>query len=64
MISYILVIMNIVKTIDQYDENYVFFCDPIKNNIMNNGNFIRILYSTSLFVLNGILTRPLLSLIV
>jgi hypothetical protein len=46
--------MNIVKTIDQYNENYVYFCDPIKNNIMNEGNFIRIIYSTPLFVLNGI----------
>jgi hypothetical protein len=46
--------MNIVKRIDQYDENNVFFCEPIKNNVMNEGNFIRILYSNSLFVLNGI----------
>ena len=47
-------IMNIVKNIDQYNEDYVYFCDPIKNNIMNDGNFIRILYSTPLFILNGI----------
>ena len=47
-------IMNIVKNIDQYTEDYVYFCDPIKNNIMNEGNFIRILYSTPLFILNGI----------
>lgn len=46
--------MNIVKTLDQYNENCVYFCDPIKNNIMNDGTFIRIIYSTSLFVLNGI----------
>lgn len=46
--------MNIVKNINQYNDDFVYFCDPIKNNIMNNGNFIRILYSTSLFVLNGI----------
>jgi len=46
--------MNIVKNIDQYNEDHVYFLDPIKNNIMNNGNFIRIIYSTSLFVLNGI----------
>lgn len=46
--------MNIVKTLDQYDENYIYFCDPIKNNVMNDGNFIRILYSTPSFVLNGI----------
>lgn len=46
--------MNIVKTIDQYIEDSVYFCDPIKNNIMNDGNFIRILYSTPIFILNGV----------
>ena len=46
--------MNIVKNIDQYNEDCVYFYEPIKNNIMNNGNFIKIIYSTSLFVLNGI----------
>ena len=46
--------MNIVKRIEQYQDESVYFCDPIKNNVMNEGNFIRILYSNSLFVLNGI----------
>lgn len=46
--------MNIVKHIDQYNEDNVYFLEPIKNNIMNNGNFIRIIYSTSVFILNGI----------
>jgi hypothetical protein len=46
--------MIITKTIQQYNEDYVYFCDPIKNNIMNEGHFIRIIYSTPLFVLNGI----------
>jgi hypothetical protein len=46
--------MNIVKKLDQYNEGCVFFCEPIKNNIMNDGNFIRIIYSNELFVLNGI----------
>jgi hypothetical protein len=46
--------MNIVKRIDQYDEKNLFFYEPIKNNIMNEGNFIRILYSSSDFTLNGI----------
>ena len=47
-------IMNIVKNIDQYDENFLYFCDPIKNTIMNEGKFIRILYSSPTFILNGI----------
>jgi hypothetical protein len=46
--------MNIVKTIEQYNDDFVYFCEPIKNNIMNNGSFIRILYSTPTFILNGI----------
>jgi hypothetical protein len=46
--------MNLVKSIEQYDENNIYFCEPIKNNVMNDGLFIRILYSTPLFVLNGI----------
>lgn len=46
--------MNIVKKIEQYDENNIFFCDPIKNNVMTEGNFIRILYSTNCVTFNGI----------
>lgn len=46
--------MNIVTTLEQYDNNSVYFSEPIKNNIMNDGYFLRILYSTSLFILNGI----------
>ena len=46
--------MNIVKTIEQYDDNNIYFCEAIKNNIMNDGSFIRILYSTHQFVMNGI----------
>jgi hypothetical protein len=48
------IIMNIVKNMNQYHENNIFFCEPIKNNIMNEGNFIRILYSTHNILLNGI----------
>ena len=46
--------MNIVKTIDQFDENNIYFCDPIRNNVMTDGTFIRIIYSTHNVVLNGI----------
>ena len=44
----------VVKNIEQYNEDYVYFLEPIKNNIMNNGKFIRIIYSTPFFSLNGI----------
>lgn len=46
--------MNIVIRFDQYNAENIFFCDPITNNIMNDGNFIRILYSTDNMILNGI----------
>ena len=46
--------MNIVKKIDQFNKDFVYFCDPIKNNIMTDGVFIRILYSNDIFVMNGI----------
>jgi ribosomal protein S17E len=46
--------MNLVKTLDQYHENNIYFCAPIKNNVMNEGNFIRIIYSTPNFSLNSI----------
>ncbi len=46
--------MNLVKRIEQYNDECIFFCEPIKNNVMNDGNFIRILYSTKNIILNGI----------
>ena len=46
--------MNIVKRLEQYDENNLYFCEPIKNNVICDGNFIRLLYSTNHMVLNGI----------
>lgn len=46
--------MNFVKKIEQYDANNIFFCEPIKNNVMTEGNFIRILYSPHNITFNGI----------
>lgn len=46
--------MKLVKRIEQYNNNFLFFCEPIKNNIMNEGNFIRIIYSSDIMILNGI----------
>ena len=46
--------MNLVKNINQYNEDNIYLCEPIKNNVMNEGKFIRILYSTYNLVLNGI----------
>jgi hypothetical protein len=46
--------MNLVTSIEQYNNKNIFFCEPIKNNIMNNGNFVRILYSTPNVLFNGV----------
>ena len=45
---------NAILTISQYNENSIFFCDPIKNNVMLNGDFIRIIYSTKHVTLNSV----------
>jgi hypothetical protein len=46
--------MNLVKLIDQYNSNNLIFCEPIKNNIMNDGTFVRILYSSDIISFNGV----------
>lgn len=46
--------MNIGITIDQYNNDYIYLCEPTKNNVMNEGTFIRILYSTPLVIINGV----------
>jgi hypothetical protein len=46
--------MNIIQTIEQYDIKNVFFLDPIKNNIINDSIFFRLVYSTPYVSLNGI----------
>lgn len=47
--------MNIIIEKDDFNKDYVFFQNSVKNIIMNEGNFIRIVYSNSLFVLNSII---------
>jgi hypothetical protein len=46
--------MNIAIKIEQYQSDNLFFCESIKNSIINEGIFIRILYSNSCVVMNGI----------
>jgi hypothetical protein len=46
--------MNLALNIEQYNDQYVYFCEPTRNNIMNEGSFIRLLYSTEHMMLNGI----------
>jgi len=57
--------MNIVLNMKQFDINNIYFCDPIKNNVVNEGIFIRLIYSTDFFVTNGInLFLPLYDVVV
>lgn len=46
--------MNVVTSIDNYDNNYVFFTDPIQNTVITDSDFVRIIYSNNDIVLNGI----------
>jgi hypothetical protein len=46
--------MILVKDVEQYDSENVYFSNSMKNNVMKNGKFIKILYFTPLFRLNGI----------
>jgi len=45
---------NAIMNISQYNIHSIFFCEPIKNNIMLNGDFIRIIYSTKYMTMNSI----------
>ena len=49
--------MNLVTDINTFDSNNVYFLDSVKNTIMNDSNFIRIIYSNHLFMLNGIFLK-------
>ena len=49
--------MNVIIALDDFDPDCVFFHSPVKNTIMPNSNFIRVLYSTDYFVLNNILVE-------
>jgi len=46
--------MNIIIDIEQFDNNKIFYQDPVKNTVMEESNFIRTLYSNNIFTLNSI----------
>tara|TARA_Y100000389_G_scaffold171984_3_gene180075 strand:+ start:2358 stop:2783 length:426 start_codon:yes stop_codon:yes gene_type:complete len=46
--------MNIALSVKDLSIDHIFFLDPIKNIIINNSKFIRIIYSNNLLTLNGI----------
>jgi hypothetical protein len=49
--------MNVVIDIDEFEIENVFFQDSVKNTVMDDSNFIRTIYSTNLFTLNGIFLK-------
>lgn len=46
--------MNVIIEKDKFNTNKILFLDPVKNTIMNNGVFYRILYSEEFFSLNSL----------
>jgi hypothetical protein len=46
--------MNIALNINQYDINNIYYCDSIKNNVVSDGTVIRLIYSSDIFVTNGV----------
>lgn len=46
--------MNIVLIPNQFEKKHVYFYEPIENTIMENSQFIKIIYSTEDIVLNGL----------
>ena len=49
--------MNIVLDLPQFDRDCIHFQEAVHNTVMDNSNFIRILYSNSLFTLNGLFIK-------
>lgn len=46
--------MNILLNLKQVNNDYIFFNDPIKNSIIENGIFTRIIYSDSIMAINSL----------
>lgn len=46
--------MNVILDINNINKFGIHFMDTVRNTVMENSNFIRILYSNELFALNGI----------
>ena len=49
--------MYIVLELDDLNINNIFYQEKVKNTVMDNSNFLRIIYSNELFILNGIFVR-------
>ena len=49
--------MYIVLELDDLNISNIFYQEKVKNTVMDNSNFLRIIYSNELFILNGIFVR-------
>jgi hypothetical protein len=49
--------MYVVLELDDLNINNVFYQEKVKNTVMDNSNFLRVVYSNELFVLNGIFIK-------
>jgi hypothetical protein len=47
-------VMNLVLDENNYDGNSLYFYEPVKNTVMDDSSFIRIVYSNTDLILNGI----------
>jgi hypothetical protein len=49
--------MYIVLELDELNINNVFYQEKVKNTVMDNSDFLRVIYSNELFMLNGIFVK-------
>jgi hypothetical protein len=49
--------MYIVLALNDFNLNNVFFQERIKNTVMDNSNFLRVIYSNELIILNGLFLK-------
>ena len=54
--------MYVVLELDDLNINNVFYQEKVKNTVMDNSNFLRVVYSNELFILNGIFVKFQLNL--
>ena len=46
--------MQLVQTLSQFAKSSIYLCSPIKNTILENGSFIRLIQSTDCCIFNSI----------
>ena len=46
--------MNVILIPHQFQKEHIYFYEPIENTIMDNSQFIKIVYSTEDLILNGV----------